>query len=215
MNKMNNFLNLALAPFLAFCLGSAASTLDAAGLKSRKLKREALPQGLKYDGHFVAGLEWTDSTGKNVAVFSQTNEQGSEGESRTLHAAGFRLSKESVRRVWLVQDWVKDCDLDLTCYFETSSFEVTDLDSNGLGEVSFVYRMACNGGMDYIEEKLLLVEDGKKFPVRGETQWELSEKGDSDHYDGPMRVDRSFDHAPAIFRSFAVEKWRKYRRPTK
>jgi hypothetical protein len=81
--------------------------------------------------------------------------------------------------------------------------------------VSFVYRKACNGGMDLIDEKVFLVEGGKKYAVRGATELVGSDDQQGrGHCDGPIWVDKAFNDAPLAFKSFAVSKWRKFRRPT-
>ncbi|MCW7537989.1 hypothetical protein OOT46_09020 [Aquabacterium sp. A7-Y] len=206
-----SFLALLSAAWLACAAGNA----QAAALPYRKLSKADLPAALKAEGKVVAAFEWSDIRGRNLAVFSQSLRRGKEGTSAGLHAFGYRVEQQALRRVWKVEDGLEDCDLDLTSFFEIDSLEVTDLDGNGIGEVSFVYRLACNGGLDLIDEKLFLVEDGKKFPVRGGTEWTgVDDNDQGGHYDGPMWVDKAYNHAPASFKPFAVAKWRRFRQPS-
>ena len=71
-----------------------------------------------------------------------------------------------------------DCDLDEFADFLYGSFRVTDADSDGLGEVLFAYHYTCAGGVDPASLKVLALEDGEKYIVRGQS-WSSAQTRDA------------------------------------
>lgn len=194
---------------------AAATSVLAAEVQYKKVKRSDLPPDLPIEGTYEIGVTWQDSNGQNLVAFSRRAWRNETAQSAHLYAVGFKMEQGKPIQTWQVHDWIDDCQVDLPAFFEPASIEVTDLDSNSIGEVSFVYRIACLGGMDYIEEKLFLVENGKKFPVRGATQFEgEDERTQKSKYDGPMRVDVAYNDAPKSFKKFAIAKWQRFKRPS-
>ena len=201
--------------FAAALLSTAC--LNAFAIENKKVTLAELPSGIPVTGTFVAAVTWTDKTGPNTALFTYQKSQASEGVSVRLQASGYRKDADAATgwtKNWKLQDGVENCDLDITAHFVRSSIEVTDLDENGIAEVSFVYRQACNGGMDLVDQKLFLIEGEKKHPIRGATQLvNINENGKGGHYDGPMTVSPLFNQAPSSFKPFAVKKWMAFRDP--
>lgn len=66
-----------------------------------------------------------------------------------------------------VRDLVDDCPLDLVAKFVDGASGVTDLDGDGIAEVTYGYQLACRGDVSSATYKLLLVENGKKYILRG------------------------------------------------
>lgn len=197
----------------AFTAVLATSAL-AAEVQYNKVMRTDLPPGVPVEGVYVAGVTWNDAAGNNIVIFSKSASSNQTAQSAHLYAVGFKIDQGKPTKIWQVHDWIDDCQVDLPAFFEPSSIEVTDLDANAIGEVSFVYRIACIGGMDYIDEKLFLVENGKKFPIRGATQFVGDEETPQKAtYDGPMRVDKAYSDAPKSFKQFATAKWQRFKRP--
>lgn len=187
----------------------------AADVQFKRVKRADLPPSLPVKGTYETGVTWQDSNGENIVVFSKSASRNATAQSANLYAVGFKIDQGKPTQVWQVHDWIEDCQLDLPAFFESSSIEVTDLDANAIGEISFVYRIACLGGMDYIDEKLFLVENGKKFPIRGATQFESqNEATQKAIYDGPMKVDQAYNDAPKPFKRFAIAKWQRFKTPS-
>ena len=115
----------------------------------------------------VAGLQFRDANGVNTVVLRE-RPTASGVELLADHVAVFPQTEE--RRVLReVRDGVEDCEVDLTAEFLTESLEVRDADEDALGEVVFAYRLACRGDVSAAEQKLLLLEDGRKHILRGST----------------------------------------------
>jgi hypothetical protein len=93
-----------------------------------------LPTGITASGQFVGAMRWDDRSGPNLAVWTRTLEDGNEGRSATLLAVAYRLTHGSATPVWRVEDATYDCQLDMPTFFEPSSFQVTDLDGDGIAK---------------------------------------------------------------------------------
>ena len=59
---------------LAGCVLGLAMNAAAAGMAYRKLVQTALPAELPLEGQFVAAVAWTDATGDNYAVLTDSRE---------------------------------------------------------------------------------------------------------------------------------------------
>jgi hypothetical protein len=69
----------------------------------------------------------------------------------------------------VIRDGVDDCAADVTAAFRPGSLGVTDLDRDGVGEVTFAYLLRCAGDVAPAGLKLLVLEDGGKHIVRGQS----------------------------------------------
>ncbi|MFO1253172.1 MAG: hypothetical protein U1E77_19030 [Inhella sp.] len=180
----------------------------------RDLRRGEIPSGVSVVGELVRALTWTDSDGKRLVVFDANAREDGAGRHKDIRVVGYKLEGSVYKEEWRVRDWVRNCPVDLVAYFERDSIEVTDLDRDGLSEISFVYRTACRGGMDFIDQRLVLIEAGKKYIIRGATELKgVSEITGRDIYDGPMVVDKPFNGAPSSFLKYSIKKWNEFRAP--
>jgi hypothetical protein len=157
----------------------------------------------------VQAVSWHDTTGDNLAILTQTGEHWEKDDTRTARLKAVQLRKDGERwkTVWAVNDAVVACPLDVVCAFVKNTLEITDINGDGVAEVSFVYRLACVGGVDPWDQKLLLVENGRKYALRGET----AIKSEGGLYEGgAMKPDAAFKLAPNGFEAFARKKWKRY-----
>jgi hypothetical protein len=69
------------------------------------------------------------------------------------------------------------------------------------GEITFVYRLGCDGDPTPVPMKLMMLEDGDKYAIRGTTSLEMY------NHVGEMNVDASFNDAPDEFLPFAKKIW--------
>ncbi|HUS65362.1 MAG TPA: hypothetical protein VMZ28_12505 [Kofleriaceae bacterium] len=127
------------------------------------------PAGLTQDGVEVVGMRWTDKNGPNVAVLIHQVEDGGDVTNRRLWAFHYIDGPPPPRILRKVQDKVESCAFDNNAHFIDDSLEVTDVDADGLAEVWFAYQLGCTSDVSPLPLKLLVIENGEKYILRGTT----------------------------------------------
>ena len=56
--------------------------------------------------------------------------------------------------------------------FHEAAFAITDLDHDGIAEVTFAYELSCRNDATPATYKLIMIENGRKYMLRGETRVE-------------------------------------------
>jgi hypothetical protein len=79
------------------------------------------------------------------------------------------------------------------------------LDKDSFAEIAFMYKLGCRSDVSYDVLKLILLENGEKYAIRGETLISLN----NEKYGGKKEIDKSFNNAPQEFLNFANELWDK------
>ena len=134
----------------------------------RTVDFKTLPKATRYEGKVAHAVEWKDSAGNNLAIFTQRTVASNNSKYlRAYHyvnaGSGWSLSRE-------VKDQFEKCgDADNLTAFVKSSIQVTDLDNNGIGELWFGYHVDCASDVSPVRSKLLVLEGGNKAILRGST----------------------------------------------
>lgn len=151
----------------------------------------------EYTGEIVHKNAWLDKNGRNTVLFSKNAEE--------LFVFHYVLDGDTPVLLRKVQDFQYSCEFDLYLDFIASSIVVSDLDNDDLGEVTFAYKKSCTSDLSPKELKLLLLEDGHKYIIRGTTVLVI----DGERLGGKKIVDVSFDNAPDVFLSHTNGLWDK------
>ena len=179
------------------------------GIKNLTYEVTKAPDGVKYDGKIVAGAKWEDKTGENILLITETSEKTQSGDSRMKELFGYHyiINGGDAKLLWKINDFIKDCPLDITLSYLPKSISITDLDKNGIAESSFLYKMSCKGDVSPDDLKLIMHEAETKFAIRGIMKLiinrETIEKGETN-------IDPVFDKAPKEFLDYAKSQWNKY-----
>lgn len=138
------------------------------------LSTKELPKDLKVRGAKVErAITFSDKLGTNYVVFSSSDSEKADKDfgparRRMLFIDHWALANGKKPRALLpARDLVEDCPLDLVASFIDGASGVTDLDADGIAEVTYGYQLACRGDVSSATYKLLLVENGKKYILRG------------------------------------------------
>jgi hypothetical protein len=168
-----------------------------------------IPSSVIYKGSVLAMAQWDDKLGSNIVFITETAENSNE-DSRSKELFAYHVVKRDsdYKQLWKINDFIKDCPVDLTLEYISKSLSITDLDSNGIAESSFLYKMSCKGDVSSDNMKLIMHEKEKKYALRG-TMELLMRRGVYER--GTMNVDKSFDNAPSVFLEFAKDQWNKYK----
>ncbi len=158
-------------------------------------------------------LTFSDVKGAHSVYFvlepvKQKPLEGDEGftRSRTLTVTHTLAGKQ----VWEAKDFVLDCRFDLTLDLLAKSIEVTDLDHDGEGEVSFAYTRGCKSDVSPLDLKLLVYRGATKYALRGTTKVMVGRdpKGAPSVTGGEFKAD--FLGAPHALLEHAKDRWAQF-----
>lgn len=194
--------------------GGAAHTLSQGKISILSFDARSLPAEIRYQGKIVNGARWVDRNGENILVMTQTGKFPTRGKKYVegelicydaeVYAYNYVIKAGKVSLLWKVTDFERDCPFDLYAGFLQEALFITDLDSNGVAESTFLYRLSCRSDASPSRLKLIMREGATKYAIRGRTRIEAAEVG------GEMNIDPAFKQANPVFKKFAVEKWKKY-----
>ena len=175
------------------------------------LAKLQIRSSIKQPGNVVEALSWSDTQGNNLLLLSESvtfSKNDTSNRNASLFVGQYLEVQGNWIRQWKVEDFENDCPVDAGAKIIPKSIEITDLDNNGIAEVSFMYRIFCAGGVDPQVLKFIMYERKNKFAIRGETLIKLPNQP---AYGGETTVDKSFKLAPQEFQQFAMRQWNKYR----
>lgn len=150
---------------------------------------------LDHDGKVLHQRIWNDTKGENIVLFTQ--------KEKELFVYHYLIDADNPKLLRKIYDAEKDCDYDLTLEFVEEAIKLTDLDNDSIGELTFAYKIACISDVSPVGLKLVMLEDGKKFILRGNTIIKMG----SDELGGDKTVDASFKSGPSSFLAHANEIW--------
>ena len=178
-----------------------------AGLIEGTFSKDEIPESIKVEGEVTGGLRFTDRNGENWVVFSKKEPKSKEASiSQYLYAGHWVAGSDGIKQLRDVRDKVEDCEFDITVAIDDKSVEVTDLDNDGIGEVGFGYQLQCTSDVSPATYKLLMLENGDKYIIRGTTR--IVMEGEAP-MGGEMKVDKSLKKGPPEFLEHAKKRWPK------
>jgi hypothetical protein len=116
-----------------------------------------------------------DTRGDNVVLVSSSSSTstraGSPTTTRKLWILHLRTDGPGAPPVVVreMKDLVEACPFDATLAVVDGPV-LTDLDGDGVGELTVTYRLGCRSDVSPLTVKVLMIEDGEKYAVRGETR---------------------------------------------
>lgn len=186
-------------------------------LEVLKFDKKDIPSDIKYKGKIIGGAKWKDANGENVLIVTETeiqngkDKEGNDAISKELFAYNYTIKSDGSTVLWQINDFVKDCPLDLALNLNPNSITVTDLNENGIAETTFLYRMSCKGDVSPDDLKLMMHEGKDKYALRGTNELKYKVNGKTTKEGGDYKVDASFDKAPKGFLDYAKQQWDKYK----
>ena len=158
-----------------------------------------------YKGKVLKGKAWQDVNGKNFVIFTEEFDKEKADKNgikdKFLYAYHFADKGTGYKQLRMIKDWEKGCDLINHAEFRFKTLNITDLDKDNKAEITFIYRLGCNMDPTPVPMKLMMLEDGDKYAIRGKTSIKSMDMK------GEMNVDAAFNHAPGQFLQFAKDIW--------
>jgi len=169
-----------------------------------------IPNNL-YSGTITTGKKWQDKAGINYFFISEkTVSRDTDSETiSTYKINGYHYIKSNgeFKLIREIKDYINECDAILDCGLMENSLELTDINDDNYGEISFVYYMYCAMDLSPSAMKLMLLENGEKYPIRGSSYIQM---GQNSRMGGKTNIDPAYNTAPDGFKDFAERKWKKY-----
>lgn len=188
-----------------------SDSVSSMSIKNIEYNLKEIPYDIEYKGSITASASWIDKSGKNILLITETDLTSPRDETDTrekeLYAYQYVINESQTNPVWKVYDYIKDCPVDVTLEYIEKSLSVTDLDNDGIGESTFIYRLSCKGDVSSDDMKLIMHEGNSKYAIRGTMELELNNEI---FEKGSMKVDKSFDRAPEEFKDYAIVQWNKF-----
>ena len=127
----------------------------------------------------VDARQVTDAGGRHMLILTRTAGPSREQpdpareERVDLRATYYDETPSGWAEAWTIRDAVDCPQLDLEGKFLPKGVTITDLDRNGVAEVTVAYSMFCGGGVDPAALKVILRQGDMKLALRGETEIQL------------------------------------------
>ncbi|MDM1556765.1 hypothetical protein PYS58_11045 [Chryseobacterium indologenes] len=185
-------------------------------LVTTRIDSSQVPKALKYKGNFKDGFQWKDKNGEYIVITSETGvylnknfHHENDGSDAEVFAQCYSLGNNQL--VWKVNDFIKDCMVDIDAAFKKNSLQVTDLDRNGIAEIWMMYEIACKGDVSPSDLKVIMYEGNQKFAMRGESKIRtgMEDHGKPVFEGGSYTFDKAFKEGPKAFREYAEKLWNK------
>jgi hypothetical protein len=167
-----------------------------------------LPKGLKAPKNFTSALGWADHNGDAYLIFSDVTDEHEEGGNSRYLQVDFVVvpAGGKAKTLRTVKDKVEECEEDLTAEFIDAATEVTDLDGDGAAEATFAYRVSCKGDVSPDTIKVLTLENGDKYILRGD---DFFDDGSGKRKGGTFKPDPAPAKWPPPFLDHAKATWKK------
>lgn len=184
-----------------------------------KIDSTQFPKGIKHEGFIKNAVRWKDKLGDNIVITTETGiytnkkfkHEFDDSSDAELFAYHYIISNNEAKQNWKMYDFIADCPVDIVASFVKNSFEVTDLNKNGIAEVWLMYKTVCHGDVSPSEMKIIMYEGTQKYAMRGENKVQIGveDNGEKSYEGGEFKYDAKFQNAPKEFKEHAENLWNK------
>lgn len=178
-------------------------------IKIENVSYEQIPKSIDFRGTVVECLKWTDKLGDNLLIQSVSGHipiNDEEDEDKwELYVYLFRkeVNETSYKKIWKIYDYNLCFGVDWYAGFIPHATTITDIDKNGIAEISIPYVLICRGGMDPGTMKIIMYEGDTKYAIRGETMISCNS---NNPYGGDYTLTDNLKEKLA-FRNFLIKRW--------
>ena len=198
------------AVFLFITNSILAQTDETCCLESMK----EIPAGMNgIKGNFFEGYTWNDKNGVNYFIYTLTDERESSDYLTTQYMYCYHYKKTSsgFELIRTTTDFVKESGVEIHLGIFENGILITDIDQDGYAEITYIYRVGAAGDVSPLPVKLIMLENGEKYAIRGQETIAGRIYGDFPSVsDFDKNIDPSFNKAPKGFLEFAELVWGKF-----
>ncbi|KVN08021.1 hypothetical protein WT09_29665 [Burkholderia stagnalis] len=146
----------------------------------------------------AADYTWTDAAGAHAVTFTRTGQD----DGVKLRVVGTLNGQPE----WTVRDDVTACGEDNILDVVPASVEMRDLLGNDRKQFLFAYKIACTGDISPNGVKYFLIDQGRKYVLRGE---EVIVMGKKVTDGGSPPVPSADLKANPLFLGYMMKRWRR------
>ncbi|WP_291871302.1 M949_RS01915 family surface polysaccharide biosynthesis protein [Maribacter sp.] len=185
-------------------------------IKIDTLSYDDIPKSIDFRGTVVEALKWSDVNGENILILTVTgnfNWKDYDNDSTDymiqdkseLYAYLFQKNNlnKSYKRQWRVYDYTECFGVDWFTGFTPKATTITDLDNDGITEITMSYVSICRGGMDPGAMKIIMYEGRTKYALRGSTML-MCESNNA--YGGEFTASENLNDS-GYFKNFLIKHW--------
>lgn len=152
-----------------------------------------------------SALQFDDKNGKNYLVITIAQNRSDEWVSRAILAKHYiKKSNGELEMIRQITDYENKCEFDNDLHFIEKSLVISDLDKNQYAEITFMYKVGCRSDVSPIALKLMVIENGNKAAIRGNT---IPKGMGTQHEKYP---DGAFNKLPKVIQNQANKLWTKF-----
>lgn len=186
-------------------------------IKIDTISYDDIPKDIDFRGTVVETLKWNDKLGDNILIqsvsgwFPWKDYDNTDSTSYIMqdkweiYAYLFQKKEgeNTYKRLWKVYDYNECFGVDWYAGFISKGTTITDIDNNGIAEISIPYVLICRGGLDPGSMKIIMYEGTSKYAIRGETALSF-DQGVS--YGGDYKLSDNLKEK-LYFKNFLLERW--------
>jgi hypothetical protein len=178
MKKTLISISFAMATFTALPAHAAGDGIVSSTIEKKALlKKEYMFRGdLAFSGDLVQARKVMDRDGEHLLILtsltgpSKDEDQDQRVNGRTdLRARYFSRSGGSWSEEWNIRDFVDCPNRDWHAFFAVDNVTVTDVNHDGVAEITVPYLMTCGGGANPSTVKVIMRQGAEKYALRGES----------------------------------------------
>jgi len=175
-----------------------------------------IPKDIDFRGIVVEAIKWKDSEGDKILVQSITGqyeakEYGIDSISYTMQDRSEllvylflkRAGEEEYTKAWKYSD-INDCfGFDWYTGFISHATTITDLDDDGISEITFPYVLICHTKKEVGDMKIVMYEGKDRYEVSGNTTIDCSNANPNN---GVFTKSEKLNYRP-VFADFLKKRW--------
>ncbi|QDH79610.1 hypothetical protein FKX85_11400 [Echinicola soli] len=177
---------------------------------------DEIPKYLDFRGTVVEALQWNDEKNEHILIQSVTghfnwkeyyDEDSTDymiQDKSELYAYHFQKQKDEQHftKVWRMYDYNECYGVDWFTGFIPGATTITDVDKDGISEISIPYVIICRGGMDPGIMNIIMYEGDTQYALAGETMFCRGEQS----YGGTYTQSDNLDKNPKLLH-FLMARW--------
>lgn len=169
------------------------------------------------EGDLLYGYKWKDKAGINNLIFTKAEKfvKDSDPEYQDfgdqyvyLKAYHYTGDAGNYKQVRMIQDWNQEpCSTPpfaLDGDFIKESITFTDLNENGFAEATFMYSILCASEISPVPTKLMMLENGEKYAIRGNSYIREFDTGGEKNIDFGKADQKLVEHASQLWDKYCT-----------